>query len=131
MRPCSRSITWASRAPAAALKPYYPYGCKRPTFHDEYLPAFNLPHVHLVDTAPRGVCEINERGVIHEGVEYPLDVLIYATGFDGVPPPGPAIPVIAMPICDSTLLAEVKLPLLTPNTTLLLLIVRPFVVTPA
>jgi cyclohexanone monooxygenase len=25
---------------AAALKPYYPYGCKRPTFHDEYLPTF-------------------------------------------------------------------------------------------
>src|SRR6202790_94495 len=66
---------------AAALKPYYPYGCKRPTFHDEYLPAFNLSHVHLVDTAPRGVSEINERGVVHEGVEYPLDVLIYATGF--------------------------------------------------
>jgi cyclohexanone monooxygenase len=66
---------------AAALKPYYPYGCKRPTFHDEYLPTFNLPHVHLVDTAPRGVAEINERGVVHEGVEYPLDVLIYATGF--------------------------------------------------
>jgi len=66
---------------AAALKPYYPYGCKRPTFHDEYLPTFNLPHVHLVDTAPRGVSEINERGVVHDGVEYPLDVLIYATGF--------------------------------------------------
>ncbi len=66
---------------AAALKPYYPYGCKRPTFHDEYLPTFNLPNVHLVDTAPRGVAEINERGVVHEGVEYPLDVLIYATGF--------------------------------------------------
>src|SRR5579859_4546513 len=66
---------------AAALKPYYPYGCKRPTFHDEYLPAFNLPHVHLVDTAPTGVRQINERGVVHQGVEYPLDVLIYATGF--------------------------------------------------
>ena len=66
---------------AAALKPYYPYGCKRPTFHDEYLPTFNLPHVHLVDTAPMGVSEINERGVVHDGVEYPLDVLIYATGF--------------------------------------------------
>ncbi|HLK26341.1 MAG TPA: NAD(P)/FAD-dependent oxidoreductase, partial [Caulobacteraceae bacterium] len=66
---------------AAALKPYYPYGCKRPTFHDEYLPAFNLPHVHLVDTAPSGVREINARGVVHDGVEYPLDVLIYATGF--------------------------------------------------
>jgi cyclohexanone monooxygenase len=66
---------------AQALKPFYPYGCKRPTFHDEYLPAFNLPHVHLVDTAPLGVREINARGVVHDGVEYPLDVLVYATGF--------------------------------------------------
>ena len=67
---------------AAALKPYYPYGCKRPTFHDEYLPAFNLPNVHLVDVAPRGVQKINSRGVVHGGREYPLDVLIYATGFE-------------------------------------------------
>ena len=66
---------------AAALKPYYPYGCKRPTFHDEYLPAFNQPHVTLVDTAPRGVTQINETGVVHDGKEYLLDVLIYATGF--------------------------------------------------
>jgi cyclohexanone monooxygenase len=66
---------------AEALKPYYPYGCKRPTFHDEYLPTFNQPHVHLVDTAPIGVSEINERGIVHDGVEYPVDVLIYATGF--------------------------------------------------
>ncbi len=66
---------------AAALKPYYPYGCKRPTFHDEYLPTFNKPHVTLVDTAPMGVSCINERGVVHDGKEYPLDVLIYATGF--------------------------------------------------
>ena len=66
---------------AAALKPYYPYGCKRPAFHDEYLPSFNKPHVHLVDTAPAGVSQINANGVVHDGVEYPLDVLIYATGF--------------------------------------------------
>ena len=66
---------------AEALKPYYPYGCKRPTFHDEYLPTFNKPHVHLVDVAPHGVRTINERGVVHDGVEYPLDVLVYATGF--------------------------------------------------
>jgi len=66
---------------AASLKPWYPYGCKRPTFHDEFLPTFNLPHVKLVDTAPRGVQRITERGVVHDGIEYPLDVLIYATGF--------------------------------------------------
>jgi cyclohexanone monooxygenase len=69
------------RKTAEALKPYYPYGCKRPTFHDEYLPSFNLPHVHLVDTAPLGVSRISPRGVVHDGVEYPVDVLIYATGF--------------------------------------------------
>ena len=41
-----------TRRPPPRSKPYYPYGCKRPTFHDEYLPTFNLPNVHLVDTAP-------------------------------------------------------------------------------
>jgi cyclohexanone monooxygenase len=66
---------------AAALKPYYPYGCKRPTFHDEFLPTFNRPNVTLVDTAPRGVELINQGGVVHNGVQYDLDVLIYATGF--------------------------------------------------
>ena len=66
---------------AAALKPYYPYACKRPTFHDEYLPVFNEPHVTLVDAAPFGVRKINEHGIVHDGVEYQLDVLIYATGF--------------------------------------------------
>jgi len=66
---------------ATALKPYYPYGCKRPTFHDEFLPSFNKPNVTLIDTAPLGVTEINENGVVHSSTEYPVDVLIYATGF--------------------------------------------------
>ena len=35
---------------ADALKPWYMFMCKRPCFHNEYLPAFNLPNVHLVDT---------------------------------------------------------------------------------
>ena len=66
---------------AAALKPYYPYGCKRPTFHDEFLPTFNKANVTLIDTAPLGVMEINENGIVHNSKEYPVDVLIYATGF--------------------------------------------------
>jgi cation diffusion facilitator CzcD-associated flavoprotein CzcO len=55
---------------AAALKPYYPYGCKRPTFHDEFLPTFNLPHVTLVDTAPLGVTEDQRpwRGARRQGI---------------------------------------------------------------
>src|SRR4029077_1143422 len=67
---------------ADALKPYYPYGCKRPTFHDEYLPTFNRPNVTLVDVAPMGLRQINEHGVVHNGAQYDLDVLVYATGFD-------------------------------------------------
>ena len=40
--------------------------------------------MHLVDTAPRGVSEINAQGVVHDGTQYPVDVLIYATGFEWI-----------------------------------------------
>ncbi|HEX4368539.1 MAG TPA: NAD(P)/FAD-dependent oxidoreductase [Rhodopila sp.] len=70
------------KATAEALKPWYMHRCKRPCYDDEYLPAFNLPNVHLIDTNGQGVTEINERGVVFEGREYPVDVLIYATGFE-------------------------------------------------
>jgi cation diffusion facilitator CzcD-associated flavoprotein CzcO len=67
---------------AESLKPWYMFMCKRPCFDDEYLPTYNRPNVHLVDTKGKGITEINERGVVFEGVTYPVDVLIYATGFE-------------------------------------------------
>ncbi|MBV9330224.1 MAG: NAD(P)/FAD-dependent oxidoreductase [Alphaproteobacteria bacterium] len=67
---------------AEALKPYYNQFCKRPCFHDEYLETFNRPNVTLVDTKGRGVERITERGVVVDGIEYPVDCLIYATGFE-------------------------------------------------
>ncbi len=67
---------------AEALKPWYGKHCKRVCFHDEYLPAFNEPHVHLVDTQGRGVERVTADGVVVDGVEYPLDVLIFASGFE-------------------------------------------------
>jgi cation diffusion facilitator CzcD-associated flavoprotein CzcO len=69
-------------ATAEALKPWYRQLCKRPCFHDEYLEAFNEPGVTLVDTDGRGVERITETGVVVDGVEYELDCLIYATGFE-------------------------------------------------
>ena len=69
-------------AMAELMMPWYSQSCKRPCFHDEYLPAFNRPNVHLVDTDGKGVNEINERGVIVNGVEYPVDLLIFASGFE-------------------------------------------------
>ncbi|MBS0642691.1 MAG: NAD(P)/FAD-dependent oxidoreductase [Proteobacteria bacterium] len=70
------------RATAAALKPWYNQFCKRPCFHDTYLPTFNRPNVHLIDTKGKGVERLTEAGVVVDGKEYPLDCLIYATGFE-------------------------------------------------
>jgi cation diffusion facilitator CzcD-associated flavoprotein CzcO len=69
------------KATADALKPWYMHRCKRPTYDDVYLPAFNRPNVHLVHTDGKGITRISEKGPVFEGREYPLDLLIYATGF--------------------------------------------------
>jgi cation diffusion facilitator CzcD-associated flavoprotein CzcO len=69
-------------ATADALKPWYMFGCKRPCFHNEYLPSFNRPNVHLVDTKGRGITEIGPRGPVLDGRSYDLDLLVYATGFE-------------------------------------------------
>jgi len=67
---------------AEALKPYYRQFCKRPCFHDEYLETFNRPNVTLVDTRGGGVERITAKGVVVDGKEYPVDCLIYASGFE-------------------------------------------------
>jgi len=67
---------------AEALKPWYGQWCKRPTFNDEYLPTFNRPNVKLVDTKGKGVDRVTENAVVVDGVEYPVDCLIFATGFE-------------------------------------------------
>jgi cation diffusion facilitator CzcD-associated flavoprotein CzcO len=69
-------------ATADSLKPWYRQFCKRPCFHDDYLQTFNRPNVTLVDTQGRGVDRITERGVVVGEVEYELDCLIFATGFE-------------------------------------------------
>src|SRR5580658_1449734 len=70
-------------ATAEALKPWYRQFCKRPTFNDEYLPTFNRPNVTLVDVSEsQGVERITKTGVVANGVEYPVDCIIYASGFE-------------------------------------------------
>lgn len=69
-------------ATADKLKAWYPSYCKRPVFHNEYLPTFNRPNVTLVDTNGNGVDRFSEDSVIVDGREYGVDVLILATGFD-------------------------------------------------
>ena len=67
---------------AQNLKAWYRQLCKRPCFHDEYLQAYNEPGTHLIDTDGKGVERITENGVVVAGVEYPVDCIIYASGFE-------------------------------------------------
>ncbi|OAL45746.1 FAD/NAD(P)-binding domain-containing protein [Pyrenochaeta sp. DS3sAY3a] len=63
------------------LQPWYPSWCKRPTFSDTYLSLFNSPHVHLIDTNGHGVSSATSNGLVVDGKEYPVDVIVFSTGF--------------------------------------------------
>jgi cyclohexanone monooxygenase len=68
---------------AEKLKPWFRVMCKRPTFHDEYLQTFNRDNVTLVDVAEsKGVERLTEKGVVANGVEYEVDCVVFATGFE-------------------------------------------------
>ncbi len=67
---------------AEALKPWYRQFCKRPTFNDDYLPAFNRPNVTLIDTDGKGLDGFTEEGFLFRGRLHPVDCVILATGFD-------------------------------------------------
>jgi cation diffusion facilitator CzcD-associated flavoprotein CzcO len=61
------------------LTPRYPLGCKRPSFHNEYLAAFNRANVDL-DTTP--IARIEASSILTEdGNAHEIDALVLATGF--------------------------------------------------
>ncbi|MFE7741263.1 flavin-containing monooxygenase [Nocardia sp. NPDC057455] len=73
----------ADEATAQALKPYYRHLCKRPGFSDNYLQAFNRPNVTLIDVShTKGVERITEKGIVAHGVEYEVDCVVFASGFE-------------------------------------------------
>src|SRR5204862_2960697 len=67
---------------AEALKPYYRQFCKRPCFHDEYLPTYNRPNVTLIDTDGKGVTRVTETGVLVGEEHYDLDCIIFRSGIE-------------------------------------------------
>jgi len=69
------------KATAEKLKAWYPTWCKRATFSDWYLQAFNQPNVHLVDTDGKGIDSATKDGLVVAGKEYPIDVLVLSTGY--------------------------------------------------
>lgn len=72
---------------AEALKPRgYPIFARRPCLDSSYYETYNLPNVHLIDLLnDDDIVEITEKGVrLRKGGEVELDMLILATGYDGL-----------------------------------------------
>ncbi|MBF6356077.1 NAD(P)/FAD-dependent oxidoreductase [Nocardia higoensis] len=65
----------------AKLTPDYEPGCKRGLFSNDYFPALGQANVTVETT---GIAEITPAGVrTVDGVEHPVDVIVYGTGFKG------------------------------------------------
>ena len=68
---------------AELLKPWYRYQCKRPTSNDEYYQTFNRTNVKLIDVSEtQGVEALTEQGFVANGVEYEVDCIMFASGYE-------------------------------------------------
>jgi len=68
---------------AEKLKAYYNQFCKRPTFNENYLETFNRRNVELVDVSnAKGIDRITQNGFVANSIEYEVDCIIYASGFE-------------------------------------------------
>ena len=66
----------------------YPYGTKRQPLDTNYFETFNKKNVLLVDASTDGpIEEITPNGIRAGGKEYPLDIIVVATGFDAMTGP--------------------------------------------
>jgi cyclohexanone monooxygenase len=72
-------------ATAEALKPYdHPIGTKRICVDTGYYETYNRPNVTLVDLRKTPIEAITPEGVRTSEATYPLDALVFATGFDAM-----------------------------------------------
>ena len=62
----------------------FPIGARRLIVDIDYFETYNRPNVTLVDVKAAPITEITSRGVRTSDAHYDLDVLVYATGFDGM-----------------------------------------------
>jgi cyclohexanone monooxygenase len=67
---------------ARKLLPTHPLGAKRVPLENGYYEAYNRPNVRLVDLRETPIERITAAGVRTQDEEHPLDVIVYATGFD-------------------------------------------------
>jgi cyclohexanone monooxygenase len=71
-------------ATAELLCPTNIIGGKRLCVDTDYYAMYNQPHVHLVSVREKPIERITANGVLHDGKEYAVDSIVYATGFDAM-----------------------------------------------
>lgn len=69
---------------AELLTPTYPFGVKRLCTDTGYFQTYNRPNVKLVDIRKSPITAITSEGVATRDGEYPLDAIVFATGFDAM-----------------------------------------------
>ena len=82
-----RKIREIVKDPATAAKLAdidHPYAAKRPPIVTDYFETFNRDNVKLVDIRADPIERITPRGIRTRDAEYPLDIIVFATGFDGM-----------------------------------------------
>ena len=62
----------------------HPFAAKRPPIDSFYFETFNRENVALVDLRAAPIERITARGVRTREAEYPLDIIVFATGFDAM-----------------------------------------------
>ena len=65
----------------------HPYAAKRPPIDTDYFETYNRPNVTLVDVKATPIQRITEAGICTAEAEYPLDIIVFATGFDAMTGP--------------------------------------------
>lgn len=69
----------------APLVPPHAFGTKRPSLEQNYYEVFNKDNVDVVDIRKDPILEITKNGIRTEnGGETEFDVIVFATGFDGI-----------------------------------------------
>ena len=63
----------------------HPFATKRPPIDSGYFETFNRDNVSLVDLRAAPIERITPNGILTtDGVEHPLDIIVFATGFDAM-----------------------------------------------
>ncbi len=65
----------------------HPYAAKRPPIDTHYFETFNRDNVTLVDVRAAPIERITPTGIVTADGEYPLDIIVFATGFDAMTGP--------------------------------------------